>query len=639
MSYQNQIRLTLSRAIKLLRYDLVTCSELVTYCHAVAKEGEIKFKLNAFYNLLPLEKLLLSARVSQFRIDNGNPLSPLDGIPVSFKSNVAVSDLPYDSHSSILSGYTTSGYDGHVSKRFLKEGGSILIGLTSMDEFGMGSLGKNINCHLHNNEKILTRNPLYCLGEIYASNRTNKMNKNCLDINWRDRIKSFDIRKYLSKNQLFYYKDNIYSPGGSSSGSAVSVAFGSSIISIATDTGGSIRLPASWCGVVGVKPTFGAISRFGVISYASSLDTIGVFGLSVRCTSIALDQLLNRSEENVMDSTAIYLDPVLKNIHDIRSHLEGLRVGIPQAFSLKECPLIIQQVWKYAAHQLRNAGAIIYTVPCSILSPELIKFSISAYHVLASGEANSNLKRYDGIRYGSSPCDNKKEINVKPFDTTLSKMTSLEAKTSRHRINHLGVEVLQRIMCGSIILSSNFFFSSYELASRLRALLVKQFNIAFRGLNKLDGNTDEFYDGVDLMIVPTALYSPPNLIKYKHFDMKSMLDFHSSVTEELANDAMTVPISLAGLPSVSFPVSLFALFPKDEVKKDIDSFHKSPICNNKALNDITSLYFKYLTINRGDKRLYEQPVIGIQVLGPKMSEYNVMQAVNVLELSHNTPIY
>jgi len=365
-----------------------------------------------------------------------------------------------------------------------------------------------------------------------------------------------------------------------------------------------------------------------------------VLGLSVQCTSIVLDQLLNKSEDKVMDSTSIYLHrDVQESVRDINPNLEGIRIGIPEAFSLRECPLIIRRVWKYAAQLLHNSGATIHVVPCNILSPEIIKFSMSAYYVLACAEASSNLSRYDGIQYGKSFYSNEDNINVKFCDIILNKMTPLESKSSRHRVKHLGIEALRRIMFGTIVLSSNEFISSYELGSRLRALLVKQFNVSFEGLNNNNLTTGNCYVGVDLMLIPTALYGPPNLMGYDHFDNKSDIDFKFNGNKEFANDVMTVPISLAGLPSASVPMCLLDVITIEKVKKASFNELAYSIENHKIHNDKKKKKPEDLKINKKKTKASKQPVVGIQVFGPKMSEFIMLQVARVLEISHNTPFY
>ena len=446
-------------------------------------------------------------------------------------------DLTANSH--ILSG--TPGYDCILVQK-LKEAGAIIIGQTHMDEFGMGSLGTNSNLP-HGNQTI---NPLPALEDIA-------------------------LEEYIQRIQdanpptLHIEPEAWVSPGGSSSGAAASVSMGSSILSVGTDTGGSIRLPAAWCGVVGLKPTYGAISRDGVVSYASSLDTVGVVGPSVKCVSYALDVMRNvRGEDdvgssidgddfdvwqdNVRDSTACFLDPVSGWMdddfdtnqdgnddgiaEDSKYSFSGMTVGIPAAFSVRECSDDVRQAWQNALERLEEYGATIVTISEERISPEAVKMSLPAYYVLSSAEASSNLSRYDGLRYGMSNENHQ----------VAEGMNQREGQFAYTRTIGFGNEVQRRILAGTAVLSSDRFHSHYEGAMSVRATITKQFNSVFASK---EGTGDED-PSVDVMLIPTAITSPPSLRP----DAPPQDN-----TEAFQNDVMTVPISLAGLPSVSVPIS------------------------------------------------------------------------------------
>ena len=497
----------------------------------------------------------------------------LDGIPISIKSNIAVEGFDLTANSHILS--QTPGYDCILTQK-LKEAGAIIIGQTNMDEFGMGSLGTNSN--ITNGQTI---NPLLALEDIPLHEYIQRIQD--------ENPPTVDVGQHM------------VSPGGSSSGSAASVSMGSSIISIGTDTGGSIRLPAAWCGVVGLKPTYGAISRDGVVSYASSLDTVGVIGPSAACVSFALDIMRNvKAEENdpdcvawqddVRDSTACFLDPVSGWMNDVdvdvdvdvddvgtdtdaerdKEILSGLKVGIPAAFSVYECSDVVQRAWQSSIEKLEEYGATIVIISEEI-SSEAVKMSLPAYYVLSSAEASSNLSRYDGLRYGLS---NEKNV-------VADGMNQREGQFASTRSIGFGNEVQRRILAGTAVLSSDRFHSHYEGATNVRATITKQFNSVF-GVGEREGGDKV----VDLMLIPTALTSPPFLRPGAP---------PPDSTEAFQNDVMTVPISLAGLPSVSVPVL------NDSLGEKIED------------ND------------------YEHPVVGMQIFGPRLSEKRVLLAAHLLQ--------
>eukprot|EP00592_Proboscia_alata_P006622 CAMPEP_0194361240 /NCGR_PEP_ID=MMETSP0174-20130528/8815_1 /TAXON_ID=216777 /ORGANISM="Proboscia alata, Strain PI-D3" /LENGTH=395 /DNA_ID=CAMNT_0039133339 /DNA_START=108 /DNA_END=1291 /DNA_ORIENTATION=- len=334
-----------------------------------------------------------------------------------------------------------------------------------------------------------------------------------------------------------------YSAGGSSSGAAASIAHGSSLLALGTDTGGSLRLPAAWCGVVGFKPSYGLISRFGVVSYASSLDTVGLIVGSSRCAALAFNALANRKggDSETMDSTATYLKeelsiPSTNDNDDCSSPLNGIKIGIPASFSVNECPPCVTRAWTQTAQRLQDAGAQISIVPDDILTPATVKRALAAYYVLASAEASSNLARYDGVRYGT-PRHSSSPLLEDGTDMT-ALVGSLEEQVSSYRARNFGPEVQRRILSGTHVLSSSQFHTHYEAASKLRVLLQREMMRAFQD--------------VDLMLTPTCLSLPLPL----PLPVTPGLSDSKNDTELLGLDVMTVPISLANLPSVSIPVRI-----------------------------------------------------------------------------------
>jgi aspartyl-tRNA(Asn)/glutamyl-tRNA(Gln) amidotransferase subunit A len=502
-------RLTVSRAHRLLASGALSSQDLAQYCHALAVAGEELWRLNAFVHLVDRGDLVLKARDLDDRRRLGETSGMLHGIPVSVKANLAVSDFSLTAGSKILGskdpGTPACGFDAQVVTK-LRANGALIMGSTNMDEFGMGSLGTNaVASDLDGS--TATRNPLPMMHRsvVHADAELIELIQRPYDAIIEDHFE-------ISESCL------TYSAGGSSCGSAVSVAHGSSLISLGSDTGGSVRLPASWCGVVGLKPSYGVLSRHGLVSYASSLDTVGILGPSVECVGIAFEQIRNTDEDSCRDSTGTIMRlEMQRNAFSGRESMEGIKIGIPAAFSVEETPPFVAEAWTAAAQKLEALGAIIVQVSSSQLSPDLIQNSLAAYYVLASAEASSNLSRYDGLRYGVSAKDISENAD----------MTMLERQYAATRSKGFGKEVARRILCGTSVLSSDRFHTFYEAAATLRAAVTQEFVSCLAE--------------VDVLLTPTTLSLPP------------LLGETMDATEMFANDIMTVPVSLAGLPAISVP--------------------------------------------------------------------------------------
>ena len=338
-------KINLSRACTLLRENKVTSLELVEHCYNLAHFGDNELKLNAYTYIEKLENLRKQANASDDRIRKGCTLSPLDGIPISIKANMAFKGWPFHASSKILGcgespiseNVLISGYDSDIVKLLVRKYGAIMIGQTNMDEFAMGSFG-------FHSSQLPTRNPLY------------------------------------TEN------DDVVAAGGSSSGGAAAVAHGSSLASIGTDTGGSVRLPAAWCKVTGLKPTYGLISRHGVISYASSLDTVGIIAQNPSCASIVLDHLAHPS---MTDSTSISNDFSMPHNERLSysscasDSIAGLRIGIAEALSVEECPTLVTSDWQQVADCLELLGADIVMITNDIIKSQTIEHSLAAYYIIA----------------------------------------------------------------------------------------------------------------------------------------------------------------------------------------------------------------------------------------------------------------
>lgn len=476
--------MTVSLAQHLIASGRITKQELATYCHSLAVAGEERWGLNAFSHL----------NSKEFILEQAENEGPLAGIPVSIKSNLAVREMPLTASSNMLATGVSCGYDADVV-RILRSAGAIVVGTTQMDEFGMGSLGSNLGEGI----RSLTKNPIPFMTSTARSHDQ-----------WEREIKkSYDA---ILEDHFSATEGEGWYAGGSSCGSAASVAHGSSIVSLASDTGGSIRLPAAWCGISGYKPSFGRLSRKGLVSYASSLDTIGCLAPSAECISIVMHQMDLRKHASATDSTVSHKHQAITGDRD------PFLVGIPSAFSVDGCPKEIRDAWASAARHLQQSGATLVEIPSSLISSDIVRASLPAYYIIASAEASSNLSRYDGLRFGLSDGGSKH---------TLDDLSVLESNYAIARSVGFGQEVLRRILSGTSVLSSDRFHTHYEAASKIRALVSKQM---IRAL-----------ETVDILLTPTCLSFPNS----------TELD----PTGMFANDVLTVPVSLACLPAISIPWS------------------------------------------------------------------------------------
>ena len=654
--------MTIERASRLFRSSKLTSQQLCNHSHNLAVFGEKSLLLNAYAKLLPLDEILQQAKQSDERIQNGTPKSLLDGIPVTIKANIAVGkywELPNACSNLLLSTRSEGGeqnddntnerrksiaedittctnknkyvYESDIARLLLRECGAVIIGITNMDEFGMGSLG--INNGLVNNSSSSvqqrqqkrnnyspTYNPIPWMQRISALiGSQHKHHISCddfeaVDLYWLQQIQNSSpenphgikdgdsLSDLLDEVQYWVFGNNdcteeqeeenntqsngnnispLMSSGGSSSGAAVVTAHGSSLLSIGTDTGGSLRLPSSWTSTIGFKPTYGTWSRYGVVSYASSLDTVGFITGSTKCAEIAWQCLGNNNINNNVEAEndtskwngQLGRDTTARVYHKknnrINNHLNGtavadtdttgtkplknIRVGIPSAFSLQELPPLIANAWSESANNLqKNGGATLVSVSESILSSELIKLALASYYVLACAEASSNLSRYDGVRYGmdfnllDDAANNIHTMGDEDSFPPLDDMTILEQQISATRAYGLGEEVQRRIIAGTSVLSSDRFHTHYEAAAVVRAKLCQSLENAFRSL------VNDSDEKVDAMLVPTAFSFPCKLNPLCDKDGKMMEGIDP--TAAFANDVMTIPISLGGFPSISVPV-------------------------------------------------------------------------------------
>jgi len=411
--------------------------------------NEIESDVNAF-NLVTAEKALIDADEIDSKIASGETLGPLAGVPISIKDNLCTRGIETTCSSKILEGWKPP-YDATVIEK-LKEAGAIIIGKTNLDEFAMGSSTEN-------SAFGPTRNP-------------------------------HDLERV---------------PGGSSGGSAAAVAAGFSPLALGSDTGGSIRQPAALCGVVGVKPTYGRVSRYGLVAFASSLDQVGPFANTVSDAALALEVI---SGHDPRDSTSIPEKPLdISGVLD--AGVRGMRIGVIEELSGKGLGGISQDVLsrvEEAIKVLSNAGADVESasVPASV-------YGLSAYYVIAPAEASSNLARYDGIRFGPRT----------EAATTAETMTATRTKG-------FGDEVKRRIMLGTYALSAGYYDAYYGKSQRVRTLIMNDFAKA--------------YEKFDILISPTA---PTTAFP--------LGDKTADPMQMYLQDVCTIPSNLAGHPAMSVP--------------------------------------------------------------------------------------
>lgn len=408
-----------------------------------AKDSEI----NSYVTIVK-ENAVKKAMEIQEKIDNGEKVGEFAGVPVAIKDNICTKDVLTTCGSKILSNFIPT-YNATVIEK-LEAAGAIIIGKTNMDEFAMGSTTET-------SAFGPTKNP----------------------------------------------HNTSHVPGGSSGGSCAAVAAGECSFALGSDTGGSIRQPSSYCGVTGIKPTYGTVSRYGLVAYGSSLDQIGPIGKSVKDCGKILEIISGYDEK---DSTCVKRENY--NFTDfLIEDVKGMRVGIPKAYFGDGLDKEVKEAVLAAAKVLENKGAIVEEFDL-----ELVEYAIPAYYVIACAEASSNLERFDGIKYG---------YRTKDF----SGLHNMYKKT---RSEGFGQEVKRRIMIGSFVLSSGYYDAYYLKALRTKALIKKEFDKAF--------------EKYDVILGPTAPTTAPKIGESLKDPIKMYL-----------SDVYTVSANLAGLPGISLP--------------------------------------------------------------------------------------
>jgi len=422
----------------------------VEVCRAALGRVEaVNPSLNAF-NLVDGDRALARAAEIDRRRAAGEPVGPLAGVPVALKDNLCVRGMRTTASSRILERFVAP-YDATASAR-LEAAGAVIVGKTNCDEFAMGSSNEN-------SAFGPVRNP-------WAPDRT---------------------------------------PGGSSGGSAAAVAAGTVPLALGSDTGGSIRQPAAFCGVVGLKPTYGRVSRYGLLAFASSLDQIGPIARSAADAALALAVIAGADPADATSSR----EPVPDFSATLTGDIRGLRVGVPGAFVTDGVDAGVRRAFEAGLSTLREAGAALVDIEL----PHA-KYAIPVYYLVATAEASSNLARYDGVRYGyRSPRDPD---------------GSVREMYARTRDEGFGAEVKRRIMLGTYVLSAGYYDAFNLKAQQVRTLLRSDYQQAF--------------ERVDVVAMPTSPI-PPFRLGEKTADPLQMY---------LA-DVFTVSANLAGLPAISIP--------------------------------------------------------------------------------------
>lgn len=404
--------------------------------------------INAYITICGDDAITRAAEV-QKKIESGELTSPLAGVPFAIKDNICTKGIKTSCASKILGDFTPV-YDATVISK-LNEAGAVVIGKLNMDEFAMGSTSET-------SYYGVTKNP-------------------------------WNLNKV---------------PGGSSGGAAASVAAKSAIVSLGSDTGGSIRQPASYCGVTGFKPTYGTVSRFGLIAYASSLDQIGPVARDAADCAAVMDVISGRDE---MDGTSIELDN-RDYLASLTGEVKGLRIGIPaECYANKGLNAEVAEKTRAAAEVLRSAGAEVEEI-----SMPFLDYVIPAYYIIATAEASSNLSRFDGVKYGFRSSDYDGLVDM--YNAT--------------RSEGFGTEVKKRILLGTFVLSSGYYDAYYRKALKVKSVIKKHFDVIF--------------SKYDIIMCPVSPTTAPEIGKSLSDPMAMYL-----------SDIFTVSVNIAGLPGISVP--------------------------------------------------------------------------------------
>ena len=446
---------TIAAARDALRRGEITAVDLTMSCLTAMDAGD---DLNAFVHKTP-DIALAQARAADVRLKAGDA-PDMCGIPLGIKDLFCTKGVPSQAASNILRGFKPE-YESTVTEK-LFGAGAVMLGKLNMDEFAMGS-----------------SNETSCYGNVVNP--------------WRRGNDTTPL-----------------TPGGSSGGSAAAVAADLCLGATGTDTGGSIRQPAAFVGITGIKPTYGRVSRWGVVAFASSLDQAGPMTKSVRDAAIFLGAM---SGHDPKDSTSAHLE-VPDFEAALTGDIRGKKIGIPREYRMDGMPAEIEKLWADGVAMMKDAGAEIVDI-----SLPHTKYALPAYYVIAPAEASSNLARYDGVRYGHR--------------AALAAGDGITEMYEKTRAEGFGPEVQRRIMVGTYVLSAGFYEAYYNRARKVRALIKRDFERAFA-------------EGIDAILTPTTPSSAFGLGEMANADPIEMY----------LNDVFTVTVNLAGLPGISVPVGL-----------------------------------------------------------------------------------
>ncbi|WP_428545164.1 Asp-tRNA(Asn)/Glu-tRNA(Gln) amidotransferase subunit GatA [Profundibacter sp.] len=448
-------KLTIAEARDLLHKGDVTAVELTESCLS-AIEGSNA--LNAFVHNTP-EISREQAKAADARLKSGDAPA-MCGIPLGIKDLFCTKGVPSQAGSAILEGFKPE-YESTITQQ-LWDNGAVMLGKLNMDEFAMGS-----------------SNETSTYGDV--------------------------VNPWRRGND-----DAPLTPGGSSGGSAAAVAADLCLGATGTDTGGSIRQPAAFTGITGIKPTYGRCSRWGVVAFASSLDQAGPMTKSVRDAAIMLEAMAGHDP---LDSTSADL-PVPNFEAALTGDIKGKKIGIPKEYRMEGMPEEIGKLWEDGTAMLKDAGAEIVDI-----SLPHTKYALPAYYVIAPAEASSNLARYDGVRYGHR--------------ATLAAGEGIDDMYEKTRAEGFGAEVQRRVMVGTYVLSAGFYDAYYNRARRVRTLIKRDFEQVFA-------------DGVDAILTPATPSAAFGLGEMANADPVQMY----------LNDVFTVTVNLAGLPGITVPAGL-----------------------------------------------------------------------------------
>lgn len=446
------VTLHIAEAADLLNKKEISAVELTNAHLAEMEKGRI---LNAYITETP-EQALADAEASDKRRAAGSALGVLDGIPIANKDLYCTAGVRTTAASKMLANFVPP-YESTVTQK-LKDAGTVMLGKVNTDQFAMG--GSTMTSYFG-----VTKNP------------------------WTDEQGAYSLV-----------------PGGSSGGSAAAVAAGLCMGATGSDTGGSIRQPASFCGVTGIKPTYGRCSRYGIVAFASSLDQAGPMARSVKDCALLLGAMAGADK---WDSTVAEL-PVPDFAAALTGDIRGKKIGIPKEYRPAGLNEQVAKVWDKGIQLLRDAGAEIVDI-----SLPHTKYALPVYYIIACAEASSNLSRYDGVRY-----------------TERVPGATLDEMYENTRTDGFGSEVIRRILLGTFVLSAGFYDAYYIRAQRVRRLIYDDFQKAF--------------ETVDAILAPAA---PTPALSYEAMKRMSPVDTY-------LGDVFTTPSSLAGAPALSLPVGL-----------------------------------------------------------------------------------